>query len=731
VPFAEAVDVLPADAVDVPPADEVDVPPGADAVDVPPANAVDVPPAEAVDEEPPAGAHEINRELLPGPVVCDAEFIGAEGVAGEAAAAAAEGRARILNARKTTAAEMKEILGVGVYPLKQLSAKEEAIVSKCTAAYSSAYAVTSEIMGEFFERVEPSVRLRLADAIKSGDGCDSDYVSFYTNTDIHTHLDVAFGAGARYVTRPSAMAAGQLRDPFADNYNYDDLISGGKLASLFEADFLAKEVTKVTVKLLEDNEKYLDKLKNEYHITDSLQRNSYSVAHNYEKSVYRCLAVLGRNFLKWSGTELERTVKSRVEGRSNPFQFGGEGSRAATANMRSMFTNVLRGHASSFTLPVFGDDELGGDKWVNVSAKATRRRSGEFHFLFDKIQHRARGGGLSFQVFAAHGVALLRQRDRRVDGAATAGTPARYKYFVGVRHRGELSDLARKREDVKATEAAWLATIKDDEQRELMGLHVKLRRCIALDPGTDPFLMGMTLAGDAEVLDEEWTRQKMRRLSAAARTAEEKADKFHVAAVSDELAPEAREARAKAERMEAVMRRTAADTRARLQRVRDAFHHRVAAYLVQHKDLIIIPRFHTSEMVRKVDKRRKFGPRTAQTLNTLAFHKFIGVLQSAARLAGRDVKVTVVNEPWTSKTCVRCSTINMSLGGSKMFTCVNDKCNLHINRDVNGAANIMIRYLAVAALLPSVAAKVLPLVLPRSQRGDIAPAASGASASTA
>ena len=46
-------------------------------------------------------------------------------------------------------------------------------------------------------------------------------------------------------------------------------------------------------------------------------------------------------------------------------------------------------------------------------------------------------------------------------------------------------------------------------------------------------------------------------------------------------------------------------------------------------------------------------------------------------------------EEYTSKTCTNCLKINYNLGSDKTFKCPN--CSLIIDRDVNGARNILLK----------------------------------------
>lgn len=52
------------------------------------------------------------------------------------------------------------------------------------------------------------------------------------------------------------------------------------------------------------------------------------------------------------------------------------------------------------------------------------------------------------------------------------------------------------------------------------------------------------------------------------------------------------------------------------------------------------------------------------------------------------------DEPWTTRTCSCCGTVRPQFAG-KTFKCINTQCNLIMDRDVNAARNILIRYLTV------------------------------------
>jgi putative transposase len=57
-----------------------------------------------------------------------------------------------------------------------------------------------------------------------------------------------------------------------------------------------------------------------------------------------------------------------------------------------------------------------------------------------------------------------------------------------------------------------------------------------------------------------------------------------------------------------------------------------------------------------------------------------------------DVIVVEMNEAYTSLTCGKCGHVHAKLGGNKVFKC--PECGYVVDRDPNGAFNIMLKALA-------------------------------------
>jgi len=54
-------------------------------------------------------------------------------------------------------------------------------------------------------------------------------------------------------------------------------------------------------------------------------------------------------------------------------------------------------------------------------------------------------------------------------------------------------------------------------------------------------------------------------------------------------------------------------------------------------------------------------------------------------------KIRIVSEEYTTQTCGKCGILNKKVGSKKIFKC--NECKYTIGRDINGARNILIKYL--------------------------------------
>jgi putative transposase len=118
----------------------------------------------------------------------------------------------------------------------------------------------------------------------------------------------------------------------------------------------------------------------------------------------------------------------------------------------------------------------------------------------------------------------------------------------------------------------------------------------------------------------------------------------------------------------------------------DDLHKKACNFLKQY-EYILLPIFKVKGMIKSLPKPVK------RSLLDLSHFKFrLRLIQKTSEIGS---KVLLCNEIMTSKTCTCCGEINEHLGKSKTFKC--PACNITIDRDVNGARNILLRALRISS----------------------------------
>jgi putative transposase len=113
-------------------------------------------------------------------------------------------------------------------------------------------------------------------------------------------------------------------------------------------------------------------------------------------------------------------------------------------------------------------------------------------------------------------------------------------------------------------------------------------------------------------------------------------------------------------------------------------HWKTAKYLVSSYDIILLPDFRISGMLRG----KKLGKMTKKLLCMFSFYSFKEKLIWKCSTYGK--KLIIVDESYTSRTCGKCGTLS-DIKGQEVFEC--HKCGLITDRDINGARNIFLKNL--------------------------------------
>lgn len=193
---------------------------------------------------------------------------------------------------------------------------------------------------------------------------------------------------------------------------------------------------------------------------------------------------------------------------------------------------------------------------------------------------------------------------------------------------------------------------------------------IALDPGVRTFATGYDPSG----VMCEWGKQDIGRI-------------YRLCHVMDKLQSRWSQKEVR-HRKRYRLQRAARRIRLKVRNLVDEFHKKLSKWLCESYRVILLPAFKTSGMIRR--GQRKISSKTVRSMVTWSHYRFQQCLLSKSR-EYPWCKVIMCDEAYTSKTCTRCGVLNQHLGGSKVFECAS--CGLQCDRDLNGARNILLRFL--------------------------------------
>jgi putative transposase len=222
-------------------------------------------------------------------------------------------------------------------------------------------------------------------------------------------------------------------------------------------------------------------------------------------------------------------------------------------------------------------------------------------------------------------------------------------------------------------------------------------RVIALDPGVRTFLTGYSPDG----VITEFAPQSVQRLCRLSHWVDRMSAKISTMAKANivrgvPVVPQKR-IRARIKRLKRVRRRLFS----RITHLVDEVHWKSAAYLCDNFDVIMLPEFGVSSMVRKRKngRRRVISKNTTRRMLLWAHYRFRQRLIGKAKQHGRVL--LICNEAYTTKTCGRCGAQNHTIGRAKTFWC--PSCSSTCDRDANGARNIFLRNISAVVDLSTTA----------------------------
>ena len=135
------------------------------------------------------------------------------------------------------------------------------------------------------------------------------------------------------------------------------------------------------------------------------------------------------------------------------------------------------------------------------------------------------------------------------------------------------------------------------------------------------------------------------------------------------------------------MKERCSKLRTKIKNVVKDLHWHTCSYLVKNYDNIIIPSFGSKKMSKC--EGRNISKGIVRSMLGLSHFKFLEKLRFKCKEYQRNL--IIVTEEYTSKTCGGCGWLHNTLGSNKTFNC--NKCDITIDRDINGARNILLKYL--------------------------------------
>ena len=119
----------------------------------------------------------------------------------------------------------------------------------------------------------------------------------------------------------------------------------------------------------------------------------------------------------------------------------------------------------------------------------------------------------------------------------------------------------------------------------------------------------------------------------------------------------------------------------------DDLHWKTINYLVKNYNTIFLGDMSAKNIV----KKRNSVISSIQKVACLKTKYYMFSQRLAYKCKINKIYFEKVNESYTSKTCSKCGYYKTDLGKSESYIC--DKCDMLIDRDLNGARNIYIKYL--------------------------------------
>lgn len=212
----------------------------------------------------------------------------------------------------------------------------------------------------------------------------------------------------------------------------------------------------------------------------------------------------------------------------------------------------------------------------------------------------------------------------------------------------------------------------EDENQITDGFKSDMEGIVSLDPGVRTFMTAYDSSGKVF----EWGKQDIGRI-------------YRLGLVIDKLQSKWSKKDIK-HKKRYKLQKAARRIHLKIRNLIDEVHKQMAKWLSENYRAVLLPKFETSRMIRR--GQRKIRSKTVRAMITWSHFRFRQRIIHKFRAFSKR-HLIICDEAYTSKTCGQCGFIHNKLGGKKLFVC--PRCNFTLDRDVNGARNILLRYLTL------------------------------------
>lgn len=218
----------------------------------------------------------------------------------------------------------------------------------------------------------------------------------------------------------------------------------------------------------------------------------------------------------------------------------------------------------------------------------------------------------------------------------------------------------------------WFVVIPYSRNDVIKSDENQITRVISLDPGSRTFLTGYSPSGTVI----EIGKNDINRI-------------FRLCLIVDKLKSKIDDKNIKCRKRLRILKKMRSLQR-RIHNLKRELHYQAANYLYKNYDIILLPKFDSSIMIKKIN--RKINSKTVRKLVNLNHGEFRQRMLEKEK-DYESKKLLIVNEAYTTQTCTKCGYLKKNIGGRKTFKC--NKCRIVIDRDINGSRNILLRSLSL------------------------------------